>query len=175
MSPTNWHEEPIAKRHDRSSFDCGVPELNNFLRHHARKSHEKGGAKTFLAIADADNKTFMGFYSLCPASLAFERTPEAVRRGLAKYDVPAFRLARLAVSRQFQGQGLGGQLILSAGRRCLIAATEVGGVALLIDAKDESVARWYSTFGAMPLIDEPLKLIIPLSTIEDALAKSNRR
>jgi hypothetical protein len=59
-----WHEEPIHKKHDREAFDCGEQSLNEFLRRYARKSHELGGAKTFLAIDDAGNKTILGFYSL---------------------------------------------------------------------------------------------------------------
>ena len=100
-----------------------------------------GGAKTFLAIDDADNKTILGFYSLSPASIGYARTPEMVRRGLARHEVPGFRLARLAVDRRFQGQGIGGQLLLAAGRRCLLASAEVGGVVLVIDAKNEQGSR----------------------------------
>ncbi len=85
----------------------------------------------------ANNETVLGFYSLSPASVACAGTLEIVRRGLARHDVPAFRLARLAVHRTVQGQGLGGQLLLAAGRRCLLASAEVGGVALLIDAKNK--------------------------------------
>ena len=81
----------------------------------------------------------------------------------------AFRLARLAVDLRFQGRGLGGQLLLAAGRRCLRAAAEVGGVALLIDAKNESVAMWYASYGAMPLLDAPLSLLLPLATIQKVL------
>jgi hypothetical protein len=51
----------------------------------------------------------------------------------------------------------------------LLAATEVGGVALLIDAKNERAAKWYATYGAMPLIDAPLSLVLPLATIQHAL------
>ncbi len=36
---------------------------------------------------------------------------------------------------------MGGQLILTAGRRCLLAATEVGGVAILIDAKSRASSK----------------------------------
>ena len=174
MSLPDWREEPIAKRHDRASFDCGEPALNDFLRRHARQSHDQGAAKTFLAISKSDNKTILGFYSLCPASLEYARAPEAVRRGLARHDVPVFRLGRLAVSRAVQGQGLGGQLLLAAGRRCLLAATEVGGVALLIDAKDERAARWYASYGAIPLLDAPLSLLLPLATVQKALEASGK-
>src|SRR5260221_2886552 len=141
MASLAWHEEPISKKHDREGFDCGHEALNEFLQRYACKSHELGGSKTFLAIADAsaasDKTNILGFYSLSPASIEYARTPEIVRRGLARHDVPAFRLACLAVDRKVQGQGLGGQLLLAAGRRCLLAAAAVCGVALLIDARDE--------------------------------------
>ena len=170
---TAWHEEPISKKHDREAFDCGDEALNEFLRRYARKSHERGGAKTFLAIHDAD-RTILGFYSLSPASVDYARTPEIVRRGLARHDVPGFRLARLAVDRRFQGQGLGGQLLLAAGRRCIWAAAEVGGVVLVIDAKNEKVAAWYAGYGAVPLLDAPLTLLLPLSIVEAALKKAGK-
>src|SRR6266852_6947771 len=121
MNITARHEEPIGKWHDRKAFDCGETALNEFLQRYARKNHEMGGAKTFLAINNA-GKTILGYYSLSPASIAYARTPELVRRGLARHDVPAFRLARLAVDLSVQGQGLGGQLLLTAGKRCLRAS-----------------------------------------------------
>ena len=49
MSLPAWREEPIARIHDREGFDCGDAALNSYLRQHARKSHEQGAAKTFLA------------------------------------------------------------------------------------------------------------------------------
>ncbi len=152
--------------------------MNEFLRCYARESHELGGAKTFLAIddadADADGKTILGFYSLSPAAIANARTPEMVRRGLARYDVPGFRLARLSVNRRRQGQGIGGQLLLAAGRRCLLASVEVGGVVLLIDAKNERVAGWYGRYGAVPLLDAPLSLLLPLEPLRAALKKAGK-
>jgi len=169
MNVPAWHEEPISRRHDRSAFDCGEAALNEFLRAYARKSHESGGAKTFLALDDTDGKSILGFYSLSPASVAYALAPGIVTRGLARHEVPAFRLARLAVDRRAQGRGLGGQLLLAAGMRCLLASEEVGGVAILIDAKNERVAQWYAGYGALPLLDAPLSLLLPLRTIERAL------
>jgi GNAT superfamily N-acetyltransferase len=174
MRTPPWHEEAISRKHDRESFDCGEPALNDFLRQHARQSHERGAAKTFVAVSDQDRRKVLGYYSLSPASIEFSRAPDPLRKRLPRHDVPVFRLARLAVQRQMQGQGLGGHLLLSAGRRCLLAATEVGGVALLIDAKNERVAAWYSSRGAMPLLDAPLTLVLPLTTIKTALEAAGR-
>jgi hypothetical protein len=54
-------------------------------------------------------------------------------------------------------------------------AAEVGGVALAIDAKDENAARWYERFATLPLLDDPLKLILPLVVIADAIGTAARR
>jgi len=169
MTIPPWHEEAISKRHNREAFDCGDAALNDFLRRHARQTHDRGGAKTFLAVRDDAALLVLGFYSLSPASVEFSRTPAIIKRGLARHDVPVFRLGRLAVDRSIQGRGLGGQLLLSAGRRCLRASQDVGGVALLIDAKNDGVANWYAGYGALPLLDTPFSLLLPLPTIRTVL------
>jgi GNAT superfamily N-acetyltransferase len=80
-----------------------------------------------------------------------------------------------AMAPGLQGQGLGGDLLLAAGERALAVAAQVGGVALAIDAKDERAVRWYERFGALALLDHPLKLILPLSVIADAVTTAGRR
>lgn len=112
----------------------------------------------------------LGFYTIRPGAIEFAKVPATVTRRLGRYEVPVFRLGRLAVDRSVQGSGLGGELLLAAGRRALSVAVEVGGVALAIDAKDERAARWYERFGALRLLDDQLKLILPLKMIADALA-----
>ncbi len=66
---------------------------------------------------------------------------------------------------------MGGRLILVAGRRCILAAAQIGGVMLVIDAKNESVATWYSRYSAVPLNDTPLTLVLPLVAIEARLRR----
>jgi predicted GNAT family N-acyltransferase len=169
MTLPAWHEEPISKKHNRKGFDCGHADLNEFLRGYARQSHERGAAKTFLAIDDGDGKTVHGYYSLSPASVEYARAPAVARRGLGRYDIGAYRLGRIAVNMPLQGQGLGGQLLLAAGLRCLRVSEEVGGTAMLIDAKNDRVAAWYASYGALPLLDAPLSLLLPLDVVAAAL------
>jgi GNAT superfamily N-acetyltransferase len=166
----DWHEEPISRRHDRGRFDCGRPELNQYLDRYARQNHESGGAKTFVAVFLEEPARVLGYYSISPASIEFARVPAQLTRKLGRYDVPVFRLGRLAVDRTMQGRGLGGELLLAAGARVLAVAAEVGGVALAIDAKDANAARWYERFGARQLLDDPLKLILPLTVVAATIA-----
>ncbi len=167
-----WREAPIDRSHDRKSFDCGEPALDTYLQRFARQNHDSGGAKTFVATPTDALQTILGYYTLSPASIDYARTPDVVRRGLGRYEVPVYRLGRLAVDRSVQGKGLGGGLLLAAGRRCIAVSQEVGGVALLIDAKSERAARWYEGYGAVRLADAALTLVLPLKTIAAALASS---
>jgi len=166
----DWREEAIGRHHDRSGFDCGVPALNEYLQRFARQNHESGGAKTFVAAAPA---VVLGYYTISPAAIAFAKAPAALTRKLGRYEVPVFRLGRLAVSEALPGRGLGGDLLLAAGERAIAVAREVGGVALAIDAKEDRAAGWYERFGALRLLDDPLKLVLPLHTIRSVLEQSD--
>jgi GNAT superfamily N-acetyltransferase len=170
-----WREEPIAKHHDRKGFDCGSQELNAYLERYARQNHETGGAKTFVAVSPAEPAEVLGYYSISPGSIEFARVPSGLTRKLGRYEVPVFRLTRLAVSHSLQGRGLGGELLLAAGTRSLAVATEVGGVALAIDAKNTQAARWYERYGAVRLLDDQLKLILSLTVIAEAITAAQKK
>jgi hypothetical protein len=57
----------------------------------------------------------------------------------------------------------------------LAAAARKGGVALAMDSKDEAAARWHGRFGALRLFDDPLKLVLPLEIVAEALAQGSGR
>ena len=173
MTAFVWDEAPIGKHHDRAAFDCGDSDLNLYLQKFARQNHETGGAKCFVAAPSDTSARIIGFYTLSPASIEYARTPAFAKKGLARYDVPVFRLGRLAVDRSAQGRGLGGALLPRAADRCIRVAQDVGGVALLIDAKNDRAARWYESYGALPMLDAPLSLVLPLATAADALKRGN--
>ena len=170
-----WREAGLTRLHDRANFDCGVAALNDYLQRYARQNHESGGAKTFVATPLDSPRTIFGYYTIAPGALDFADVPEAAKRGLGRYEVPVFRLGRLAVSAAAQGGGLGGELLMAAGQRALAVADAVGGVALAIDAKDDAVARWYERFGALRLLDQPLALVLPLATIAAALKETRKK
>jgi len=53
-------------------------------------------------------------------------------------------------------------------------AVEVGGGVLVIDVKNERASEWYASHVAVPLLDAPLTLLLPLATIEAALKKAGK-
>jgi hypothetical protein len=90
------------------------------------------------------------------------RTFRNLRHGLARHDVPGLRLARLAVHIDSQADGLGGQLLAAAAGRRIRVAAEIGGVILVIDAKNDRAASWYAGDGAIPRQDTPTTLVMAL-------------
>jgi GNAT superfamily N-acetyltransferase len=161
--PPRWREEPINRSHDRRRFDCGDPDMNDFLLRHARQSHEQNASKTFCAIDETAPGKVLGFYTITPSAVAHQDVPAAVVKGLARHEVAGFKLARIATDLTVAGQGLGGQLLAAAALRCLRIAAEGGGLLLIIDAKNETAAQWYASYGAEPLRGKPLTLFMPLA------------
>ena len=45
---------------------------------------------------------------------------------------------------------------------------------LLFDAKNDGIARRYAGYGALPLLDSPLSLLLPMATIRPALEAAGR-
>ncbi len=173
MTALGWNESPLGKNHDRDAFDCGEDSLNLYLKRYARQNHERGGAKCFVAAPLESPARILGFYTLSPASIEFASAPAIVARGLGRYEIPVYRLGRLAVDRSVQRRGLGGRLLLRAAERCILVAQQAGGVALLIDAKDDGAAQWYESYGAVRLNDAPLSLVLPFSIAAKALKPEN--
>jgi GNAT superfamily N-acetyltransferase len=163
MTRLIWEEAPLGRNHDRAAFDCGDNDLDTYLKRYARQNHESGGAKCFVAVPVDTPTRILGFYTLSPASIEFSRAPSIVTRGLGRYEVPVYRLGRLAVGSGVQGRGLGGALLWRALERCLAVVREAGGVALLIDAKSDQAAIWYESHGASRLLDDSLSLVLPFS------------
>jgi GNAT superfamily N-acetyltransferase len=164
MSLPAWHEEAIAKTHDRGGFDCGDADMNGFLLRFARQSHEQNATKTYCAIETASPGRILGFYSITPSAVEHAAVPAQMTKGLARHEVPGFLLTRIASDKSVAGQGLGGQLLVAAARRCLRLVAEGGGVLLIIDAKNARAAEWYASYGAQSLPGKPLRLMIHLKT-----------
>lgn len=172
MTVPDWHEEPIAKRHNRKRFDCGDADLNNFLIKYARQAHESGAAKTYVAVESSNNETIIGFYTLTPAQIEFSLVPATARpSGGGRHPIGGFRLGRLAVGKSAQGNGLGGELLIAAARRCIQVSAQVGGSLLLIDAKNQRVADWYKSYGALEIPNGPLSLVLPYSVFINVMAQ----
>lgn len=162
---TTFEFHSLDQSFDRSSFDCGSPELNNFLKTRARQNQSVGFNKTFVAVLGGDpDKAVLGYYSLSMGEVELSSLPASLLKKLPKHPVPIARMGRLAVDTSAKGQGLGELLMVDAMKRVLSASELVGVYALLVDAKNHSAKNFYLKYGFIPLVDEPMTLFMPLSS-----------
>ncbi|MFO0729415.1 MAG: GNAT family N-acetyltransferase [Nitrospiraceae bacterium] len=148
--------------HDRSGFDCGVPELNNYLKHLAEQHRRKGVSTPFVLVdTDAPNE-ILGYYCLSAAQIDAAALRESDRKKLPRYPVPCFRMGRLAIRKDRHGQGIGKLLLACAVDRCLKARSDVAAYALIVDAKDETARQFYEHYGFVAFSDEPMTLYLGL-------------
>lgn len=148
--------------HDRSGFDCGVPELNEYLRSFAHQHRRKGVSAVYVLVDSASPAVVLGFYTLSAAQADHDWLEEPERRRLPRHPVPCFRMGRLACRADRQGSGLGRLLVGCAVERCLRAAEEVGAYALIVDAKNDRARAFYAHYGFTSFRDRPLMLYLPL-------------
>jgi len=76
-------------------------------------------------------------------------------------------LARLAVSKDWQGQGLGAGLLKDAMRRTLQAADIAGIRAFAVHAKDDSARAFYEHFGFLPSPTDPSHLFLLMKDLRN--------
>lgn len=151
-----------GRRHDRNGFDCGVPALDAYLRQQASQHHRDGIATTHVLIEDDAPARILGYYTLAAAQLQLPQLAPADQRRLPRHPVPAARLARLAVTRSQQGQGLGESLLQDAVKRCLDLRGQLGLRVLVVDAKVERAIAFYRAFGFRSTATGAMTLYLPL-------------
>ena len=160
---TAWRIERLAKRHDRSDFDCGDDGLNDFLRRYAGQHACKDISRTYVALPQ-DSQAVAGYYTLSGGSICLETLPDAAARRLPQYPIPTAHLGRLAVDLRFQGQGLGAILVVDAFERVRDLAERIGIHAVTVDAFNDKARSFYQAFGFLALKDDPYHLFLPMGT-----------
>jgi len=75
-------------------------------------------------------------------------------------------IGRLAVDEECRGQGLGLYLLMDALKRSLAVSTQIGLVAVIVDAKNEAAIAFYKQYGFIALPHNSHRLFLPLSTIK---------
>jgi GNAT superfamily N-acetyltransferase len=141
--------------HDRGPFDSGSESLDRYFQQTAGQDVRRRVAYCFVAVSqDGD---VAGFYTLSAASVLVDQLPAERAKRLPRYPlVPAILLGRLAVARSHQGKRLGAALVTDALMRA--TSSDVAAHLLMVDAKDQTAARFYEhlEFGRLP--GDPLKL-----------------
>ena len=150
-------------RHDHETFESGVGELDDWLRHTAPVAAAAGTAATWVLCRGT---RIVGYYALAMGSVEHRTAPSRLRRGQPD-PIPVLLLARLAIDRSEQGRGLGADLLRDALIRAVAGARQYGARAVIVDAIDDEAAAFYTGHGFLPLTGR--RLYRRVTDIEQAL------
>jgi GNAT superfamily N-acetyltransferase len=159
--------ELLTSQHDVGQFDCGKhSSLNDWLKRFARMNQASGDTRTYVVHRAL---RVVGYYSLAPGSVS-RRTASARASKAAPEPIPIVLLARLAVDKREQGQGLGSALLKDALRRAYAGAEIIGGRAVLVHAIDAEAAAFYRKYGFESCPGLELHLMLLMKDLRATLA-----
>lgn len=159
--------EKLRRDHAVEDFDCGRQELNRYLVRYAWQNQQGGAGQTYVGLV---GDVVVGYHTLAVGHVRLEDAPDRLTKGLAKHPVPIMLLARLAIDRRWQGQGVGKALLRDAMQRTIQAADIAGIRALAVHAKDEQARLFYAHFDFIPAPTDPLHLFVLLKDVRRILA-----
>jgi GNAT superfamily N-acetyltransferase len=154
---------PLRPEHPVAEFDCGDETLNRFLAKFALSSELSHSSRTYVALSEGK---IAGYYSLTVTSLEYEQGSKRLQKGLARHLIPMLLLARLAVDRRFQRQGLGAELLRDAMLRAISVSDQAGVRGVLVHAKDDAAKRFYQRFDFEPLAGNDLHLVMLMKDLK---------
>jgi GNAT superfamily N-acetyltransferase len=123
-------------------FECRSTEQTEWLRYHARQAHAAGTAKV-LVVTPAGSDVVVAYYAWSMAGICIEDAPTRVRKGAGRYPQPVALLARLGVSSQHEGRGLGAGLLADATSRTAQLDARIGCRGLLVHAETPQARDFY--------------------------------
>ena len=156
----------LEKKHNKNEFKCGIDALDVYLKAHAGQDIKKNVAVTYVLTAH-DSDHVLGFYTLSSMGIIPGELPDEITRRLPRYPIlPGVLLGRLAVDENCHGKKLGVYLLMDALKRSLSVSAQIGIVAVIVDAKNDSAVAFYKRYGFIGLPDNSHRLFLPLSTVK---------
>lgn len=156
----------LERADDRSTFESGASELDEWLRQFAWENLRANNAVTYVTADESG--LIAGYYAIAVSAISRDEAPGRLQQG-APRAIPCILLARLAVDKRFSGMGLGAGLLRDALQRAAMLSENVGARAVLIHARDEDARRFYEHNAdclQSPLDD--LQLMIPMKDVRNA-------
>jgi predicted GNAT family N-acyltransferase len=157
--------EQLAKHHDKISFNCGVKELDDYLKQRASQDIKRRMNSVYVL---AKEKEIIGFYTLSAFTVHFTDLPsEFAKKYPQNMLLPCWLIGRLAVDIKHHNQKFGETILMHALRKAKNLSEQGGGCLVILDAKNEGVKSFYLKYGFKPIINDELRLYLPTACIAD--------
>ncbi|MEC8326818.1 MAG: GNAT family N-acetyltransferase [Pseudomonadota bacterium] len=137
-------------------FTSGNNVIDKFVQKGSLRSQAKAPGNTVVVLTDENNNCIVGFSTLSCHSLSKENFQNELTGDVGKTKkIPVVKLTMLGVNKQYQGLGLGRQLMRNALERTKRISQEIGCAGLYLEA-DPKAVDFYSNLGFIAL-DKPAK------------------
>jgi hypothetical protein len=155
-----------------SEFSCGKHALDDYFKRHALSNDRAGIGRAYVLRGDAAPKV-RGFYTLSMALAESAQVADVLAAKLPKYPMPVALIGRLAVDHRMHGRRIGEALLIDALCRIVDAASIVGCIGVVVDAKDEDAERFYAKYDFAAITEGrwPHRMFLPLETAKAALSE----
>lgn len=164
MLDSRYMVEPLGRHHGRAAFSCGEEPRDRYLRQQARQDVDRSLAAVFVLV-DRERNRIAGYYTLSALSVELTDLPDDIRRRLLRYPIPVTLIGRLAVDQTYQGQRLGRALLFDALKRAYTQRTQIGAMAVVVDAKHDQAREFYERHDFRRFAEDAYRLFPPMKTI----------
>jgi len=135
----------LTEAHDASAFDSSEPVLDDWLRRRAWNNLQAAASRTYV-VCPAGSLTIIGYAALSMGQILAHETTGSMRRNMPAI-IPAVLLGRLAISRDWQGRGLGRALLADVIARAQRASAEVSARLVIVHAISPAAEAFYLRHG----------------------------
>ncbi|HZO51104.1 MAG TPA: GNAT family N-acetyltransferase [Bryobacteraceae bacterium] len=166
--PAPYVIEPLGG-HDRAALSCGIPELDRYLHSQASQDARRKVAVPFVMVGPAHE--VIGYYTLSAYTVRLPELPPDKSKNLPRYPLlPATLLGRLAISNSHRGRKLGSLLLMDALDRSWKSSAEIASIGVVAEAINAEAREFYLHHQFIPLIGNPHKLCIAMTTLAKLFA-----
>ena len=164
--PVLQEPRPLERRDDRSRFQSGNAEIDDWFHRFAWQNHSAGNARVFVTTQEPDT---LGFYALSMGAVQRSKLPDALKPGRRPDPCPILLLARLAVDQRAQGRGIGAALLTDALLRTYRLSNDVGFSALLVYCAHDRAREFYlnQSSNFVPCPGAENHLVLPLRALRE--------
>lgn len=157
----------ITPEMNLDNFSSGKLALDDWLRDYALQAKQSHTANTF--VVQDQNGEIVGYYSLSMGQIAQIEGTDRIRKGTGRHPIPVIVLARMAVDKRFQGNGIGKGMLRDAVIRGVNISDEVAFRAIITHPIDDEARNFYLKFGFTPSPISSGQLMILMKDIQKAL------